>query len=146
MDNVKLKIRGEQKDITGESNVIETTAKGRHCIKNGKHYILYEDHLGTNAVVSNVLKFNETSVTLLRHGGVEMEQRFIPGKAERSTYQTPEGGIELEIKTDELNVDCSGIPGEIYLKYHVRAGGVLTGTNELRIYIYKDDVNSCLTN
>ena len=47
MEKVIVKVRGEQTGADGETNAIEVVAEGRHYEKNGMHYVLYDDHMGT---------------------------------------------------------------------------------------------------
>ena len=135
MDLVRVTVRGTQVDETGEENVIETTAAGRHYLRGGKHYVLYEDGEGTQARVSTVLKFDEDSLTLLRHGAIEHRQEFMPRADSRSFYRTPMGDLELEVHTRRLKLDFGKAAGTVDVLYDLAVNGRLQSRNSLHIEV-----------
>ena len=135
MDRVRVTVRGTQVDETGEENVIETTAAGRHYLRGGKHYVLYEDGDGSQGKVSTVLKFDEDKLILLRHGTIEHRQEFTPQADSRSFYRTPLGELELEVHTHKLEMDFGTTAGTVDVLYDLAVNGQLQSRNSLHIEV-----------
>ena len=134
---VMVKVKGIQRDAAGEVNTIKTTAKGRYFFRGGKHYVLYDDcSLNKEKRTSTVLQFNLESLTLLRKGAVESEQRFLPGKEHHTRYRTPYGELELSAKTSKLKVLFDSTNGgAIDVSYDMSINGKFQSQNQLHIEI-----------
>lgn len=140
MNPVVVRVRGRQRDDSGEESSIESMALGRHSVKNGKHYVLYEDALLDEKVkTSTVLKFNGEEVVILRKGGVHQEMRFREGAETSSTYRTPYGDLKLSIRTSRLRVQLGLLDGCIEAEYDIAIDGQYQSSNTLRVEITKDE-------
>ena len=139
MNPVVVRVRGNQRDDRGEENTIESMAVGRHSVKNGKHYVLYEDALLDEKVkTSTVLKCNSEEVTILRKGGVHQEMRFREGAETVSTYRTPYGDLKLSIRTSRLVVSFGLSDGRIEAEYDIAIDGRYQSSNTLLVEITRD--------
>ena len=139
MNPVIIRIRGTQRDEAGETNTIESMAVGRHSVKNGKHYVLYEDAmLHEQQSVSTVLKFSDEEMTLLRKGAMKQEMRFRPGSATVNRYRTPYGDLAMTIRTHRLDVSYGLLEGFIEAEYDIAIDDQHQSTNTLRIEIAND--------
>ena len=128
MNKVIVKVTGEQKDASGDVSRIEMTAMGEHYFRNGKHYIVYEDtSLVEGAAASTMLKVTANSLTLLRRGAVEQEQRFAPRHESCSRYRTPFGDLDLCVATQRLDI-----------AYDMHINGEWQSANELHIEVAAD--------
>ena len=80
---IRVRICGEQTDAAGAVQHTEMRAMARHDVKNGTHYLRYEDTtLLAGQAVPSLLKIAPASLTLVRHGAVEQRLEFVP-RAER---------------------------------------------------------------
>ncbi|MCR5439007.1 Uncharacterized beta-barrel protein YwiB, DUF1934 family [Selenomonas sp. WCT3] len=139
MNPVVVRVRGSQRDDSGEENTIESMAIGRHSVKNGKHYVLYEDALLDEKVkTSTVLKFSAEEVVILRKGGVHQEMRFREGAETSSTYRTPYGDLKLSIRTSRLRVNLGLLEGRIEAEYDIAIDGRYQSSNTLQVQITND--------
>lgn len=136
MERVRVRVRGMQVDEAGEQNVIETAAIGRYCLRGGKHYVLYEvEEKDKQAQTSTVLKFDETRLTLLRHGAIEHRQEFIPRVKSCGCYRTVAGDLQLEVHTHELKVNFGAGTGTVDVCYDLAVNGQLQSHNSLHIEV-----------
>ena len=136
MDKVIVKIKGRQKDASGEESFVEMMAEGKHYFRNGKHYVLYQDKmLNEDSETDTVLKISSNSLLLLRKGGVCHEQLFEPDKTIRSDYKTPYGKMMLEVRTKRLSIVCGSISGNIEIDYEMLVNGKWQSSNQLNIEI-----------
>ena len=65
--DVLINISGLQMDVEPD-NPIEMVTTGAYYLRNGKHYILYDELSEDNEVTKNVLKIGPNSVELTRKG------------------------------------------------------------------------------
>jgi len=136
MHRVIVHVRGAQRDLTGEENVTEMVAEGRHYYRNGKHYVLYEDHLTDEEdKTSTVLKIGPSSLTLLRHGAVVQEQHFEPRSETCSRYETPYGAMDLAFETRHIDITYGTVSGTVDLDYALKVNGSYQSDNSLHIEI-----------
>jgi len=137
MNNVIVKVIGVQKDIYGTENCIETTAVGRYYLKNGVHYVTYQDReLEHNeAETTTVLKVYPGHVVLLRMGSIGHRQEFHPGQKTSSTYVTPYGSMSMTVFTTQINSSFGAASGTIDISYELEVDGQWQSENVLTIII-----------
>ena len=111
---VLVRVRGIQRDETGRENTIESVSAGRHSVKNGKHYVLYDDLLlNEKQKTPTVMKFHDGELVLLRRGGMDQELRFRKGMQTQSKYRTPYGTLDMAVRTTRLDICCGLLEGRI---------------------------------
>ncbi|MBQ9364319.1 MAG: DUF1934 domain-containing protein [Schwartzia sp.] len=136
MERVIVKVRGEQTGIGGETDSIEMIAEGRHYYKDGKHYILYDDHLASDAgEVKTMLTIEPDMVALRRSGDVTHEQTFALGDDSFSEYQTPFGSLSLGVHTDKLDVVYGNVTGTVDVAYAMSINGTMQSRNTLHVEV-----------
>lgn len=145
---VIVKVRGSWQDAQGQKDSIRTVAKGHHYFHRGKHYVIYEDEAlqdgqggsgdSKGSKVSTVLKIGGGTMTLLRKGALEQEQRFEKGREHTSIYRTPYGNIDLSVRTEALAVDYGEVAGRIDIRYGLWVNGAFQSQNRLHIEIEED--------
>lgn len=136
MDPVLVKVKGVQKSPEGEENTILTEAEGRYCFRGGRHYVLYEETgLSEAGKVTATLKFDESKLTLLRHGAVEQTMEFLPRAESRSLYRTPIGNLSLAVRTEFLGMDLSAAVKKLTVEYSLAIEGVHQSSNSLFIEV-----------
>ncbi len=103
-DDVVVRVRGLQKE--GQNNeVIETMARGRYYLKNGRHYLLYDEIDEENGEkTKNIVKFDDNFAELTRKGFINTNTVFCRGKSRQSLYSTPYGETLFEIVTKDVKL------------------------------------------
>lgn len=88
---------------------IEVIAPAKYYLKNGKHYILYDEVVeGIPGVIKNKIKIiGDSSMEIMKSGITNAHMVFEKNKMNVTFYDTPYGQIHIGIHTRELNVDVS---------------------------------------
>ena len=84
-------------------NPIEMVTTGAYYLKNGKHYILYDELSEDNEITKNVLKIGPNSVERTRKGPQGSHMIFEEGKENLSYYDTPFGSLLLGVNTSNID-------------------------------------------
>ena len=84
-------------------NPIEMVTTGAYYLRNGKHYILYDELSEDNEVTKNVLKIGPNSVELTRKGAQGSHMVFEEGKENLSYYDTPFGSLLMGVNTSSID-------------------------------------------
>ena len=87
---------------------------GAYYLRNGKHYILYDELSEDNEIVKNVIKIGPKSVELTRKGGQSSHMVFEEGKENLSYYDTPFGSLLMGVNTS--NIDWVEEEEQMHLK------------------------------
>ncbi len=91
-------------DIDDRDNV-EMIAPGQYYLKNGKHYILYDEiSEETNDVNRNTIKVNDKIVEIIRKGASSAHMVFEEGKKNVSYYTTPFGNLLIGLNANKVDV------------------------------------------
>lgn len=100
---VLITISGMQFDIEDES--IEFVTAGTYYLKNGKHYVLYEEQPEDNGpITKNIVKFYDGHFEMTKKGGNNSFLMFDRGQKTSTIYQTPAGAIQVDAVTHELSM------------------------------------------
>ena len=99
---VLINISGLQMDIDPQEP-IEMVTTGAYYLRNGKHYILYDELSEDNEVTKNVLKIGPNSVELTRKGPQGSHKIFEEGKENLSYYDTPFGSLLMGVNTCSID-------------------------------------------
>ena len=99
--DVLINISGLQVDVDSDEP-IEVMTTGAYYLKNGKHYILYDEIADDNEVVKNILKIGPQTVELTKKGGSSSHMVFEKGKENLSYYDTPFGSLLLGVNTSSI--------------------------------------------
>ncbi len=136
MDRVLIKITGQQSGTEGAPDRMEFLAEGRHYLKSGKHYVLYDDNVTDEGRrISTTLKFTQDRLTLIRKGGVSQLQEFYSQGRSVSQYSTAYGNLELAVETKGIHIAFEDVQGKIHVKYALFVNGQWQSDNELHIEI-----------
>lgn len=101
--DVLVTISGVQFDI--EDEAIELVTDGTYYLKNGKHYILFEEQSESNGpVTKNMVKFNENSFEMTKKGGSNSYLLFDKQRKTSTLYHTPAGPMQIDVVTRNFSV------------------------------------------
>lgn len=102
--DVLITISGMQLDI--EEEPVELVTVGTYYLKNGKHYVLYEEQTeGNGQVTKNIVKFYEGHFEMTKKGESNSFLLFEREKKTSTVYQTVVGPIQVDAVTSELSVE-----------------------------------------
>ena len=101
--DVRITVKGVQRDDTGETGSTETVVSGEYYFRNGSHYILYEETAEDSGErVKNSLKLKGNLLELNRKGAVNSRMVFETGKRHVLDYATPFGLLRMETVTSRI--------------------------------------------
>ena len=88
--DVLINISGLQMELD-DGEPVEMMTTGDYYLKNGKHFILYDEIEDDHQVVKNILKIGPKTVEISKKGGRNSHMVFEKGKENLSYYDTPFG-------------------------------------------------------
>ena len=102
----------------GEHDDVELITTGDYFMKNGKHYILY-DEIGDSAdeVVKNTIKVGTNNMDIIKTGSSRVHMTFEKDKKIMSCYATPMGDLMIGISTNQICVEEQEDLLKIAVKY-----------------------------
>lgn len=114
--DVLITISGMQFDV--EDAPIELKTVGSYYLKNGKHYVLFEEEPeGGGPITKNIIKFKEGSFEMTKKGGNNSYLLFELGKKTSTVYCTPVGDIQVDVATHDLMISESEEEISVKVKY-----------------------------
>ncbi|GAB6179292.1 DUF1934 family protein [Desulfotomaculum defluvii] len=134
--NVQVTVKNTQIGLDNKPEVIEVEYSGTLYRKNNNYYIIYQETQGTGmGKTTTTLKVEHNTITLIRNGTVNMRQVFEKDQIHCSTYQTPQGSMEMTVKTLNKEVILTDLGGSIKLEYELKLDHSLLGKNYLEIEV-----------
>lgn len=134
--DIRIIVKGVQRDDAGESDSMETTAFGEYYFKNGSHYIFYKETAeDSGECVKNSLKLKGNLLELNRKGAVNSRMVFETGKCHAVDYATLFGMLRMEIVTSRILLLEEETCLRIEAEYELRADGVKMSSCRLTIKI-----------
>ncbi len=133
--DVLVHITGLQADMDGEA--IEMAVPGTYYLKDGKHYVFYEESQEGFAEVSKCqLRLQGTTcLEIIKKGLSNMHMVLDVGQRTSTIYATPYGQFELEISTEKLEISETEQEVHISAAYDMSAEGSLVTRSEIEIRI-----------
>ena len=101
---VIINISGLQLDA-GTEEPIELMTTGDYYLKNGKHYVIYDELTDDSQVVKNRLKISPKVVEVTKKGASSSHMVFERGKENLTYYDTPFGSLLLGINTSKIDLE-----------------------------------------
>lgn len=103
--DVLIQISGLQA-IDGETNDVEMIFAGNYYLKNGKHYVIYEEIMeGFEGQVHNTVKIGPDAVDIRKNGVIGAHMVFELDKKSQTRYATPIGELLVEIGTNRIRIE-----------------------------------------
>lgn len=92
--------------VDGVPQEVEMITTGDYFLKNGKHYVLYDEILEEGGeAVKTTIRLTSDSMEIRRRGQTESHMVFERGKENVSRYATPVGELMVGIRTGEIRVE-----------------------------------------
>ena len=91
---------------TDENEVLETITPAKYYLKNGKHYILYDEVVeGNSGTIKNKIKITDGKVLeIIKTGSTNAHMIFEEGKSNLTIYDTLYGQFHLDMRTHVLEI------------------------------------------
>lgn len=91
--------------MNGESDDISVITAGTYYFKNGKHYIVYDEHVeGFSGTIRNTIKVGADSVEMIKGGEARTHMVFERMKTNVTCYATPYGQMMMGVATDSMEI------------------------------------------
>ena len=120
---------------------IETMTPGQYYMKNGKHYVVYDEVLdGLEGTVKSTIKFTEEVVELIRNGPASTRMVFQPGHEHMVIYQTPMGPLSISLYTEDLKMELGEERMNLKIDYSLKTEGVVVSESTVNIEIYPKEM------
>lgn len=89
-----------------EEEVLETITPAKYYLKNGKHYVLYDEVVeGFSGVIKNKIKITDGKILeIIKTGSTNSHMIFEEGKNNLTIYDTPYGQFHMEMYTKALEI------------------------------------------
>ena len=134
---VVISIKGMQKYVDTDPDVIELVTEGR-LIRRGKDdYILSyrESELTGLDGTETTIQVEGEQVTLMRVGEFNTQMVFREGRRHLSMYNTPYGAMAIGVNTRRLLADLNDQGGDIEIDYAIEIDHAIAGRNIFRIKV-----------
>ena len=126
-----------QEDTADEANSIEVTTPATYYLKNGKHYILYDEVVeGIPGTIKNRIKIEEGQLLEITKSGITNSHMvFETDKINVTPYQTPYGDLLLGTYTKGRDVQVEEDRIELQVRYSLDINGNKAADCDIRILI-----------
>lgn len=100
--DVLISISGFQM-LDNEQQDVELITRGDYFLKNGKHYILYDEVMeGGDGTVRNTIKIGPGCMDIIKSGVTSTHMVFEQNKKNLTCYLTPMGELMVGIQTNKI--------------------------------------------
>lgn len=128
MRDISIKVYDKQKYDT-HSEEAENHFSARIKDKDNLVYLTYKD---ASSGVNTLIKVSQEEINIVRSGKVSGRLNFKAGQKYRTVYQTPYGGMPIEIHTRTSTVQLAD-EISIYIEYDILIQGEKTSSNIFRL-------------
>lgn len=100
--DVLIKISGLQ-TMDGENDNVEVITTGDYFLKNGRHYVVYDEVMdGFEGNVRNLLKISPDKLDVRKNGVASAHMVFEQDRKNLTRYATPMGEMIVEVSTNRI--------------------------------------------
>lgn len=133
---IQLKLVTEIRD-GNRKELLTFEADGTLYSKDEATYITYKEMMEGIGKVSNTIKIKNDEVTIIRTGGISMNQTYKMGQTTSGTYQGPYGTIEMVTKTGNIDFTykAKSQKAKLILAYQLQMQGEAVGRHRLTYMI-----------
>lgn len=124
-------------DNEGEMDApIETMTPGQYFMKNGKHYVVYDEVIeGLEGTLKSTIKFTEDQVELIRNGAASTRMVFQPGHENMVIYQTPMGPLSISLYTEDIQAEINEERMNLKIDYSLKTEGIVISESTVHIEV-----------
>ena len=115
---------------------VEIMSPGLYYLKNGKHYVLFEEMMeGVDGVIKTTLKFTENQAELIRSGATTTRMVFESGKEHVAVYQTPMGPLSISVYTEDIVSSFSEEQINLMINYSLKTDDIVLTESTVRLNV-----------
>ena len=124
-------------DNEGEIDApIETMTPGQYFMKNGKHYVVYDEVIeGLEGTLKSTSKFTENQVELIRTGAASSRMIFQHGQEHMVVYQTPMGPLSISLYTEDIQTELGEERMNLKIDYSIKTEGIVISESTVHIEV-----------
>lgn len=133
---VMLSVRGEQifEGVDPDETELMTEAM-MEVTEDGLRISYEESSLTGMEGTTTTYMICGPQVTLLRQGSVNSQMVFEEGRQHSSLYETPFGGMVIDIQTSKLRHNLTERGGVMEIRYSIAVEHVVTGKNCIKVQV-----------
>lgn len=103
--DVLIKISGLQA-MDGENDSVEVITTGDYFLKNGRHYVIYDEVMeGFEGNIRNLLKISPDKLDVCKNGIANAHMVFEQDRKNLTRYATPMGEMVVEVSTNRISLE-----------------------------------------
>ena len=138
--NVKVRVQGTQylEGNKSEKDVTVTESPGTYYLRDGAHFILYDEEADSGVIVKNMVRFNDATFEITKKGPITSKLVFEPGKKNISDYKTPYGNFLIGVNTQFLQHSVTEEKISISIAYTMEMDGAPVARNLIDITVKPD--------
>lgn len=120
-----------------DADAIEVVTAANYYLRNGKHYILYDELVeGTPGVIKNKIKIHsDHSIEIIKSGITNAHMVFDRDKACQTYYQTPMGQMLVGVNTKVLDIDVMEEKIHVRIDYELDVNHEPLANCQIRMHI-----------
>ena len=145
--DILISIKGLQFE-SGNDEAVEMIAPGEYYLRNGKHYVLYEEMAegmdGSHDISKNTLKISKDTVEIMKKGGSNVHLIFQENQKNMTYYTTPFGQLLISIFTNHITIKEKEEVIEVKLRYDLEINQSYVSDCEITIYVMAKDAQTSL--
>lgn len=138
--DIILTISGIHDHGEGAAGPIERILPGQYYLKNGKHYVIYDEPIeGSDGKTKSTLKFADNQVELIRNGAAAAYMVFQKEQEHRTVYQTPMGALIFSVYTEDMVADIGEDCMNLEIHYFLKAQEQIVSESTLRLQVRSEE-------
>lgn len=140
--DILISIKGLQFEL-GNDEAVEMIAPGEYFLRNGKHYVRYEEIIegveGEHDISMNMVKISGKQVEIMKKGGSNVHMVFAENQKNLTYYTTPFGNLQIGIFTNHIDIKEKEELIEIKLRYDLEINQSFVSDCEITMFIMSKD-------
>ena len=134
--SVIISIHAVQRPTFGENDEMELVTQGTLGPEGDGYALRYlESELTGLEGTTTTFRIHKDKITLQREGTLNSEMVFQEGLRHISLYETPYGGLTLEVQTRTAKADISPSGGDLEIRYTLDVENQRVGENLFQIHV-----------
>lgn len=139
-EDILVSVKGLHALDNEQEDEIEVFSAGKYYLKNGKHYILYDEVIDDNGgTVKSRITLRDGRMEVTRSGAASAKMIFECGRKNTSWYSTPFGNLLAGIEVKEMQVKEQEDLLEIAVDYRLEINYEEVADSRIRIRVMSKD-------
>ncbi|MBP9996048.1 MAG: DUF1934 domain-containing protein [Lachnospiraceae bacterium] len=104
--DVLISIKGLHFQNTADGDNVEVISPGQYYQRGDMRYLVYDEPIeGSDAVTKNMIKFNDSMMSLTKKGPITTSMLFGLGEKNLTNYNTPFGSLVIGLDTKHISFE-----------------------------------------